>query len=47
MRSTARSVSGIDADDLGAAAPAVGEQHLDFIGALDDVVVGEDVPVTR
>ncbi len=36
---------GVGADDFGAGTAAVGEHHFDFCRPLDDVVVGEDVPL--
>ena len=35
---------GIGADDPGAEAAAVGELHRDALGAVDDVLVGEEMP---
>ena len=43
--STARSLGCVGADDLRLEAAAVGQLDGDLLGALDDVVVGEDVAV--
>ena len=34
---------GVHADDGGAHAAPVSQQHLDLIGAADDMIVGQDV----
>ena len=47
MRSTARSVSGIAADDGRIRAAPVGELYVDRVGVRDDVVVRDDVALRR
>jgi hypothetical protein len=36
---------GVLAHDFGLEFPAVIERHFDFIGAIDDVIIGQDVAV--
>ena len=40
---TARSASGVGADEVGVELAAIGQLDLDVAGAVDDVVVGDDI----